>query len=79
VNPDVLASDEAIVAMLAHEASEIRALDEFFEARNFDPVPRQTVADMIRPNAPAANLHDQAWVHAAEAVERFRAPPPSVE
>jgi len=58
IRKSVLESDEAIVAVLAHEAYELNALREIFEERPI--VPGSEICRLIQPNIPG-NLHDQAW------------------
>jgi hypothetical protein len=68
IRPDVLGSDEAIVAVLAHEMYELENLRRLLEHG------RMTIEDFIAHVAPGnrGNLHDQAWNEADAAVLRMR-------
>jgi hypothetical protein len=66
--PGILESDEAIVAVIAHEMYELESLR---------PLLREgavTIDDLIAHTRPGnrGNLHDQAWDRADELVERMR-------
>lgn len=66
--PEILKSDEAIVAVFAHEMFELEALRPLLREGKI------TIDDFIahtRPDNPG-NLHDQAWDRADELVERMR-------
>src|SRR5262245_8955922 len=66
--PGILASDEAIVAVFAHEMFELEQLRPILEAGT------TTIDSFIahtRPGNPG-NLHDQAWDRADELGERMR-------
>jgi hypothetical protein len=70
VRPGVLESDEAIVAVFAHEAQEITGLRAAFEA-NDDALPAREVYHLISPEV-AENLHAQAVEIADHLVLRMR-------
>jgi hypothetical protein len=64
----ILGSDEAIVAVFAHELFELEQLRPLLEEG------KTTIEDFIahtRPGNPK-NLHDQAWAHADRLIERIR-------
>jgi hypothetical protein len=66
--PEILKSDEAIVAVLAHEMFELEKLRPLLQEGML------TIDALIahtRPDNPG-NLHDLAWDHADELVERMR-------
>jgi hypothetical protein len=68
IRQDILRSAEAIVAVVAHELYELEALRTILKEG------RTTIEDFIdltRPDNPG-NLHDEAWDHADELVERMR-------
>ncbi len=64
----ILLSDEAIVAVIAHELHELETLRPFLEAGSL------SIDDFIAHTEPgrAGNLHDQAWTVADELVDRMR-------
>lgn len=68
VRPDVLHSDEAIVAVFAHEMYELEMLRPILQEG------RTSMADFIRHTSPGipGNLHDEAWNVADALVERMR-------
>jgi hypothetical protein len=71
VHPDILTSDEAIVAVIAHEMFELSELGEVF----FHSMRRRMIGtDYSLQTAPGhpGNFHDQAWDAADEAVLRMR-------
>jgi hypothetical protein len=70
VRERVLRSDEAIVAVLAHEMHELHGLRELFSARS-GVMSFRRLWDLIRPGVPG-NLHDQAWEVADRFVARMR-------
>lgn len=67
---ELLSSDEAIVAVLAHEMHEINGLRAIFDER--ETIPATEVFRLITPGT-KGNLHDQAWDVADELVGRMRA------
>ncbi|WP_437297542.1 hypothetical protein [Sorangium sp. So ce426] len=69
VRRSVLESDEAIVAVIAHEMYELNALRELFEHR--ETIPGIEIIDMVKPGVPR-NLHDRAWDAADEHVRAMR-------
>lgn len=73
VRPDVLTSPRAIIATFAHEAHEIRLLEQaFFADKAMGRLPRGQVWDLIRDGL-GGNLHDQAWNYARRMLaETFR-------
>ncbi len=72
IDPSVLSSDEAIVAVLAHEMHEIEALRALFEAR--ETMPGAEIIALVRPDKPG-NLHDEAWDTADRLVLTMRSQP----
>lgn len=69
ISRDILSSDEAIVAVIAHEMHEINGLRRLFESR--ETIPAEEVYRLINPGI-KGNLHDQAWDVADEVVARMR-------
>jgi hypothetical protein len=68
IRPDILSSDEAIVAVLTHEMHELTSIREMIKTG------RMTIEDFGLHTSPGikGNLHDQAWDLADEAVMRMR-------
>lgn len=68
IRPDIMGSDEAIVAVFAHEMHELEALRPILQEG------RTSIADYIRHTSPGipGNLHDEAWDVADAFVERMR-------
>jgi hypothetical protein len=66
--PGILNSDEAIVAVFAHEMFELERLRPIFEEGT---TTIEAFIAQTRPGSPG-NLHDQAWDRADELVERMR-------
>jgi hypothetical protein len=64
----ILKSDEAIVAVLAHEMYEIRALRSYLESGEL------SIDDYVMHTEPGriGNLHDQAWEEADRLVDLMR-------
>jgi hypothetical protein len=64
----ILKSDEAIVAVLAHEMYEIRALRPYLEQGEL------SIEDYVMHTEPGrrGNLHDQAWEEADRLVDLMR-------
>jgi hypothetical protein len=75
LRPDVLESDEAIVAVLRHETYELENLALKLER---EPMTNLQVHDALRPGK-LDNFHDQAWDIADLEVLRMRAAPGSPE
>jgi hypothetical protein len=69
IRSDILESDEAIIAVIAHEIFELERLREIFaeEGRMF----LEHFHGHTRPGNPG-NLHDEAWDFADTLVERYR-------
>lgn len=67
----VLESDEAIVAVFAHEIYEIERLRQLFAA-NGGRLTVRTRGELVASNVPG-NLHDRAWEAADQLVQRMRA------
>jgi hypothetical protein len=65
----VLQSDEAIVAVIAHEMFELNALRMLFEQR--ETIPGMEIIRLVRTDVPR-NLHDRAWDAADELVRAMR-------
>jgi hypothetical protein len=68
VRPDILRSDEAIVAVFGHEMYELEALREIL---NEGMTPIEYFIGHTSPGR-RGNLHDQAWDYADDLVERMR-------
>jgi hypothetical protein len=66
---DILSSDEAIVAVIAHEMHELSGLRALFEKR--PTISGEEIARLINPGH-KGNLHDQAWDVADALVARMR-------
>jgi hypothetical protein len=69
VSKDILDSDEAIVAVMAHEMHELNGLRKIFEQR--ETLPAEELGRLINPGH-KGNLHDQAWNVADHVVARMR-------
>ena len=69
VSKDILDSDEAIVAVMAHEMHELNGLRKIFEER--ETLPAEELGRLINPGH-KGNLHDQAWDVADHVVARMR-------
>lgn len=69
VRRSVLESDEAIVAVIAHEMFEINELRRLFEHRQI--ISGTEIIRMVRTGVPG-NLHDRAWDAADEIVRAMR-------
>jgi hypothetical protein len=69
--PGILKSDEAIVAVLAHEMYEILTLRPFLERGEL------TIDDYVMLTEPGrpGNLHDQAWDVSDRMVDKMRGAP----
>ena len=72
IREDVLASDEAIVAIFTHEMHELNALRLLFAAYN-GAMPIERLSEAIGTGF-KGNLHDRAWDAADAAVLRMRGP-----
>ncbi|HWU91286.1 MAG TPA: DUF4157 domain-containing protein [Kofleriaceae bacterium] len=70
VSKDILDSDEAIVAVMAHEMHELDGLRKIFAER--ETIPVEELGRMINPGH-RGNLHDQAWDVADRLVANMRA------
>jgi hypothetical protein len=70
IREDVLLSDEAILAVFAHEMHELNALREIFSL-NRGVITADELYRMISPGL-SKNLHDQAWTIADELIIRLR-------
>jgi hypothetical protein len=68
IRPDILKSDEAIVAVFAHELHELEVLPPILREG------KKSIEDFIRHTCPGTpgNLHDKAWDVADAMVERMR-------
>jgi len=69
ISKDILDSDEAIVAVMAHEMHELNGLRNVFERRQ--TIPAEELGRMINPGH-RGNLHDQAWDVADSLVAKMR-------
>jgi len=70
ISKDILDSDEAIVAVMAHEMHELNGLRKVFTAR--ETIAVEELGRMINPGH-KGNLHDQAWSVADTLVAAMRA------
>jgi hypothetical protein len=70
---DILGSDEAIVAVIAHEMHELNALRALFEERG-GSIPAGELRNLIVAGRPG-NLHDHAWDVADQLVAQMRGNP----
>lgn len=66
----VFESDEAIIAVLSHEAFELNGLREHLPDGHV--LPGFTIQQLIQPGIPG-NLHCQAWDHADRRIREWRA------
>lgn len=73
LNPEVLNSDEAIVAVMGHEMHELNSLRRLFEESG-GQMTAGRLHNLIREGVPG-NLHDQAWDVADELVSKMRKMP----
>jgi hypothetical protein len=71
IRPDILESDEAIIAVFAHEMFELEKLRPILEEGKTSI---EQFIELTRPGNPR-NYHDEAWTIADEMVERFREHP----
>jgi hypothetical protein len=71
IHPEVLASDEAIVAVFRHEMFELAELREVFYASEKRRMKATDYGLQVAPGH-RGNFHDQAWNAADEAVLRMR-------
>ena len=71
INPEVLISDEAIVAVVVHEIYELEQLRRMFASRRIQRMRGDDYLGHIRPGD-RGNLHDKAWEMADEAVRKMR-------
>jgi hypothetical protein len=74
VSKEVLQSDEAIVAVMAHEMHELNSLRTIFEARG-GALPAQELRRLTVAGRPG-NLHDHAWDVADAVVTKMRSKAP---
>jgi len=70
IRPDVLRSDEAIVAVFSHELHELAGLKRIFEASG-GHIPYRHFVNFVAPGV-SGNLHDEAWDIADALVEQMR-------
>jgi hypothetical protein len=73
---EILSSDEAVVAVFAHEMHELSRLRALFDIR--ETIPATEVLRLINPGI-KGNLHDQAWEVADAIVARMRASKAEIE
>jgi hypothetical protein len=66
----ILASDEAIVAVIGHEMHELNSLRMMFERRG-GSIPARELRNLVVAGRPG-NLHDHAWDAADRLVETMR-------
>jgi hypothetical protein len=69
IRPDVLESDEAIVAVFADELNEIEGFRRIIKKRGWISI-EEFIANHARDNP--GNLHDQGWDIADALVRRMR-------
>lgn len=69
ISKDILDSDEAIVAIMAHEMHELNGLREIFAQRG--TLTAEELGRLINPGH-KGNLHDQAWEIADSFVAKMR-------
>jgi len=60
LSDEILSSDEAIVAVVAHEMHEVVGLRRLFEARGDGGMTVRELTYLVAPGR-KGNLHDQAW------------------
>jgi hypothetical protein len=72
INPEVLTSDEAIVAVFTHELHEVQELRGIFAGLQRGRMKGYDFDAHTAPNI-KGNLHDRAWELADQAVQRMRA------
>jgi len=70
INPDVLRSDEAIVAVVAHEVFELEELRRMFRGQS-QQMRGDDYLGHVKPGE-HGNLHGKAWEVADEAVRKMR-------
>lgn len=70
IRPDVLESDEAIVAIFTHELHELNRLRQMFTA-NSGVMSAENLYRLVEEGF-KNNLHDEAWDLANQAVLRMR-------
>jgi hypothetical protein len=71
LNPEILASDEAIVAVIGHEMYELNGLRRLFDEAG-GQMRAGRLSNLVREGI-HGNLHDQAWDVADELVAKLRA------
>ncbi len=69
ISKDILDSDEAIVAVMAHEMHELNGLRKIFAQR--ETLTAEELGRLINPGH-KGNLHDQAWEVADNFVAKMR-------
>jgi hypothetical protein len=69
LSKEILASDEAIVAVIGHEMHELNGLRALFDER--ETISALEIARLINPGH-RGNLHDQAWDIADVLISRMR-------
>lgn len=69
ISKEILDSDEAIVAVIAHEMHELNGLRKLFNQR--ETIPVEELGRLINPGH-KGNLHDQAWTVADQLVVKMR-------
>lgn len=71
IHPEILTSDEAIVAVLTHELFEVQQLRKIFRSAADGRMNASDYGLQVAPGRPG-NVHDRAWDVADEAVLRMR-------
>jgi hypothetical protein len=71
LNPAILSSDEAIVAVITHELYELEELRARFDESDENWMEAVEYERQVMAGVPG-NLHDKAWTAADEAVKRMR-------
>ena len=76
VRKEVLESDEATVAVLAHEAYELQHLKKIFEKHeSMNALQFRRLVNERRRGGMSGNLHEQAWDEANRMIEKMRGEP----
>jgi hypothetical protein len=71
LSEEILSSDEAIVAVVAHEMHELNSLKKLFDARDGGGMTVRELRYLVTPGR-LRNLHDEAWDAADQVVARMR-------
>lgn len=71
INPAILVSDEAILAVLAHEMFEFNLLLHDMNYSEYERLGMNDYYSQVRDDLPN-NYHSQAWDHADELILKMR-------